>query len=125
MSVADDGTIDITDAVEAMRSTFVIWAENMLETAIVAVPYLGWLAYPVIKIFFGAAIKWCLNKLSKTGVMGAMFLNTALRKPAQAKDFTSVVAYKNSLPKDVSDETYKNAESAQIIAFDRFVRVSN
>lgn len=121
----DSGTIDITDLVEKLRRTFVKAAKAYLMGLALAIPGLGWLATFAIKVFLGGAIDWVLNVLSKWEVMQLFFLNTAIRKASQSVDYVSAVAGVGSLPSNVSDEVYANAEQAEINAFYNFVRVTN
>lgn len=123
--IADDGTIDITDLVEAMRATFVDWADTYLWGLIVALPGVGWVAAPICKAVFGYILKWILTKLSKSAVMLAMFMNTAMRKASQAHTFAQAVDFLNNLPTTASDEDYEKAEQNKIAAFERFVPVSS
>lgn len=125
MSLENDGTVDITDLVENMRSVFVQWASTYLWGLLIAVPGLGWIAAPILKVLFGAALKWLLTKLSQSAVMLAFFLNTAIRKASQASDFADAVKHRKSLPTNASEEEYEKAERAQMLAFNRFVRVTN
>lgn len=120
-----DGTLDITDLVETMRSSFVAWAVTYALTAVVAVPGFQWVGLPVVNLFFKAIVRWIANILTKSAVMEAFFLNTAIRKGAQAKDYIEAVKAKNNLPTTASDDEYEKAERAEILAFNNFVRVTN
>lgn len=120
-----DGTIDITNAVAAAQSSFVTAAETYLTGLILAVPGLGWLAYPIISALFGSALKWVLNKLSEWAVMQAFFLNTTMRKASQAQDLIDALNAKNNLPPTATDDEYAKAEQAQILAFNNFVVFTN
>lgn len=91
----------------------------------IAVPGLEWVALPIIADVDKAIIRMVLDALSKSIVMQAFFLNTAIRKAAQAQDFVDSVNNLNSLPADTSQEDYKNAEIARSIAFRNFVAVTN
>lgn len=123
----NDGTIDLTETVDYMKSTFVTWAGNYLVTEMLASAALSWLGplAPFVASFIGRITRWIAEKLSNTSVMYAFFLNTAIRKPAQAKDYVKTVAAKNNLSPEVSDEVYKQAELDECAAFDRFVSLNN
>lgn len=120
-----DGTIDITDTVEQMRSTFVVWAVSYITGLAVASPNFAWLGLPGIKTVLEKVVKWVAEALAGSAVMGAFFLNTVLRKPAQAVDYVKAVAAKNALPPEASDEEYEKAEIAECLAFDRFISWTN
>ncbi len=115
--------IDITDVVEKSRQTFVEWGVLYLSNAVVAIPGWQWLAMPVIRNIFQSIIRWVLNKLSESVVMGAFFLNTAINKATEAKVYVDAVNAKNSLPDDVTDEDYEKHERAEMDAFVRFATI--
>lgn len=117
-------TIDITELVENLRQTWVVWAVDTAYAAVVIQPGFQWLAFPVISTLFKKVLEAVANALSKTAEQQAFFLNTAVRKASQSVDFTEAVKKKNSLPEDVSDEDYRKAELAQMDAFRSFVRVT-
>jgi hypothetical protein len=117
-------SIDITDLVEKARSTFVDWGVGFLLTEALAVPGLQWLAWPVISDVVKMVLRAILNRLSASVVMQAFFLNTAMRKAAQAKDYLEAVRLKQALPDDVDDEDYERAERAEIKAFAEFVTLT-
>lgn len=121
----DSGTIDITNLVEMLRSTFVTWGVNYIFAMVIAVPGLQWLGAPIISTIFRKCLSWCLDALSNSAVLLAFFANTAIRKSSQAKDFVNAVMAKNNLPQDVSDEVYAKAEATQMAAFHNFVMVTN
>lgn len=123
--MSDDGTIDITDAVEKMRSTFVLAANEFLFSWIAAIPGFGWILYPVIKPLTQTVLKKILEALSNWVVMQAFFFNTALRKSSQAADFVRAVVARENLPEDVSDEEFEKAQLAEIEAFNRLTRLSS
>lgn len=121
----ENGTIDITDVVEKMKETFVLAAKQFLVNSALAIPGIGAIAAWFIKVLASEAIEWGLRKLSNWSVMQAFFLNTAIRKGAQAADYVKTVAAKESLPPTATDEDYYAAEQAEILAFDRFVSLTN
>lgn len=108
-----------------MRGTFVTWATTIVFAAAIAVPGLGWLAFPVVAPFVKAMINWGANVISKAAVMEAFFLNTSIRKAAQAQDYIDAVTAKNLLPETATFEEYYNAEKAEMLAFSDFVRLTN
>jgi len=118
-------TIDITDLVEKLRSSFVEWGVTFILAAISAVPYLQWLKLPVIRQLF----RWILTKLLKiishAIEMQAFFLNTAIRKSGQAHDFTSAVNALNNLPPTATEEEYAAYEQKRMDAFRNFVLMVN
>lgn len=113
--------IDITDLVEKTRSTFVDWAVLYIFGLEVAVPGLEWVSLPVIKEVDQEIIKLILDALTKSAVMGAFFLNTAIRKASQAQDFVDAVNAIEKLPKDVSQDDFEKARRRQMSAFANFV----
>lgn len=119
------GTIDLTDTVEAVRSSFVSLGTAFLIEGASKVPYLMWLNFPIIKQIFQYSVKYFLGKLSEWTAMQAFFMNTTLRKQGQARDFIAAVAALNALPKTASKEEYANAEKARMVAFRNFVMVTN
>lgn len=127
MTIHEDlpfGTIDITDLVEKMRSTFVMWASAYLFGLIILVPGLGWIAFPVISSLVKAAVNWGVTALSKAAVLEAFFLNTSIRKASQAQDYIEALSEKNALPPTASDKEYEDAEKKEMEAFRNFVRVT-
>lgn len=119
------GTIDITNLVETVRSSFVTWGTAFAFSAIVAVPGFQWVGFPVISSLVKSAIEFVLNVISKASVMQAFFMNTAVRKASQAVDFIDAVAAKNNLPPTATDLEYENAEKAEMAAFRNFVLLTN
>jgi hypothetical protein len=121
------GTIDITNTIEAMRSTWVSWSTTYVQSCITLIPYgIG----PMLSTWpLRSIIKWgltlALNTISKSAVMGAFFLNTAIRKASQAQDYVDAINAKNALPPTASDAEYQKAEQAEMATFRNFVMVSN
>lgn len=122
MSLLTDD-IDITDLVEKMRIMFVSLETEASFVALSSVAGLQWLQLPIISSIVKKLIEIILNGLSKRTVQQAFFLNTALRKTSQAKDFVDAV---NNLEEshDESDEIYEQLELAKIAAFNKLVRVT-
>lgn len=117
-----DGTIDITDLVEKMRSTFVsIEAEAIYLYAASQLPFLR---LPIISTLARKAIEAVLTSASERVVMQAFFMNTAIRKASQARDYIDAIVAKESLPPEVSDEEYEKYEQREMAAFNSFVRVT-
>lgn len=125
MVTSDDGTIDITNIVSAMKDTFVLSGKDYILALALAVPGIGPVAAWFIKVFLGPFISWALRKLSDWAVMQAFFMNTAIRKASQAIDYETAVNAKNNLPPTATDAEYERAERAEILAFNNFVRVTN
>jgi hypothetical protein len=119
------GTIDITNLVEQLRQAFVRWGTQFIINAAAAVPYLSWLGLPVIRQLFQFIVNKLLDVLSKAMEMQGFFMNTAIRKASQAKDFVDAVAAKEALPPTASNEEYENAEKRQMVAFRNFVMFTN
>lgn len=119
------GTIDITDIVDNLKSTFVTWAVGYIYGQEIAVPGLEWVALPIISDLDQAALKAILNFLVESVVMEAFFLNTAIRKASQAQDYVDAITFKKSLPPTASQEIYAKAEAAECLAFRNFVMLSN
>lgn len=120
-----DGTIDLTDIAEKMKATFVIAGKEFLLAQALAIPGLGPFAAWAIRNLAASAIEWVLVKLSNWTYMQAFFINTAIRKASQARDYVAAVDAKDALPADATDEEFENAERLELESFDRLVRVSN
>lgn len=118
------GVIDVTDLVEKARLTFVKWGVEYLFGLAMAQPGMGWINWPIIRGIVEFALNGLLDLLSKSTIMGAFFLNTAIRKASQANDYLDAVKAVDSLPKDATDEEYEKAERAEIDAFAKFVVVT-
>lgn len=125
MTSTDTGTIDITNVVTNMQSTFITLGSKYLMSLALAVPGVG----PILAWFGNALlapfINWVLTKLTEWTVMQAFFMNTAIRKASQAIDYNDSVKYKLSLPPTATDEEYANAEAAEMHSFYNFVMVTN
>lgn len=117
-------TIDVTDVVEKLRTSFVTWATAYVYGLEIAVPGLEWVALPIISDLDRAAIEALLNLLSSSVIMEAFFLNTALRKAGQAQDYLAALAAKSALPATATREEFENAEKAEMAAFRSFVMVT-
>ncbi len=119
------GTVDITNLVEQLRTSFVSWGTKFIITTAGVVPWLSWLNLPVIKEMFEFLLTKILDALSKGLEMQGFFLNTAIRKAGQAKDFVDAVNAKTALPTSATKEEYENAEKLQMAAFGNLVRITN
>ena len=119
-----NGTVDITNVVTTMQSTFVTLALKFLTTAIIATPGMA-AVWPFISWFASPILKWLINKLATWAVLQAFFMNTAIRKNAQALDYVNAVAAKGALPPTATDAEYAAAEKAEMQAFTNFVMVTN
>lgn len=118
-------TIDITNLVSSIQSTFVTIATNLVMTAVIAVPGLQWLNLPIIRSIVKASIGWIIGVLANDAMLGAFFLNTAVKSASQAQDYVNAVNAKNNLPQTANKEEYAKAEQAEISAFNSFVRLTN
>lgn len=118
-------TIDITDLVEKMRESFVTWAVDYGFAAEIATPGLAWVAAPVVEALDKALLRYFLNVITKSAVMQTFFLNTAITKSVQSKDYLAAVQAKTSLPPTCTDEEYDNAEKAEIEAFRHLVLLTD
>ena len=123
--IQQDGTIDITDLVENMRTTFVTWAEKTIYAYVVSQPWGLWVSLPVCTFLFNKLLNKIFNFLSKQAVMMAFFKNTAIRKSSQAKDYISALEAKKKLPPTATDDEYEKAELHEISMFNNFVKLSN
>lgn len=123
--VQPTGTIDITSTVEAMRQSWVSWAVAFIFAEEVAIPGMEWVALPIVADIDKEVLKLILDALSKAAVMEAFFINTAIRKASQAADYVAAIDAKKKLPVNATEEEYKNAEKAEMLAFRNFVMVSN
>lgn len=127
MTDTPQGTVDITNLADSLKSAFVTFNTNLVMTAIAAIPYgIGAiLSLPVIRTFVSLAVQFIVSAIANSIEMMGFFLNTAIRKASQAQDFVSAVDAKNKLPPNASEAQYEIAEQAQMAAFSNFVRVSN
>lgn len=117
------GTIDITNTVDNLKSTFVTWATAYIYgLEIAAVPAL---ATPIISDLDKALVKEILNLLTSAAIMEAFFLNTAIRKASQAQDYVDAINAKNKLPPTASQDEYAKAEALEVVAFRNFVMLGN
>jgi len=119
------GTIDITDTVTKLQSTFVTWAVAYIYGLEIAVPELSWVATPGISQIDQELLKSAITALSNSAIMAAFFLNTVVRKASQAQDYVNVVNTKLNLPPTTSQEDYAKAEAAECAAFRDFVALNN
>lgn len=119
------GTIDITDLVEKIRQSWVTWGVAEVSAAVLGIPGIGGFLIFIFNWFGKPLVELVFNFISKRGVMLAFFLNTAVRKASQAKDFTDAVHAKNSLPDSATKEEFANAENHEIIQFINFALISN
>jgi hypothetical protein len=119
----DPGVVDITNLAEAIRQGFVSAGSHWLTgKLIIAFPFAAWF----IKSFFAQnAIKWVMDKISEAPFMGAYFVNTAIRKHAQADAFLEAVNAVRTAKEDISDEAYKELELEKIRRFNHLVVLSN
>lgn len=124
-SLTPTGEVDITNVVSALESTFVTWAETFIFGEAIATPGLQWLALPIISTIFKWALSGILNLLAGEVVMGAFFLNTAIKNASQAKGYVDAVTAKESLPPTASDADYAIAEQKEIAAFKSLVTLTS
>lgn len=118
-------SVDITDLVEKTRATFVEWAVGYVYGLELGIPDMQWISLPVIKDVDQEIIRLVVDALSKSFVMQAFFLNTAIRKATQADDFVQAVETLDRLASQgVDDEVYNAAERAKMAAFANFVSVA-
>lgn len=123
--IKKDGTIDITELAASMQSTFVAWAVEFAFNTAYTTPGLQWMGLPLVNQIIKSIIRWVAETISKSAMMQAFYINTAIRKSSQASDYVLAVHRKISLPPTASDEEYERAERAEIVAFNNFVRISN
>lgn len=116
-----NGVIDITETVEQMRQAWVDYSINVINGFEAATPSLQWLNIPLVNTIEESILRQLLTALSNSMIQQAFFLNTALKKPSQALDFTAAARALRELPEDASDEEYKKHEEARMAAFRAFV----
>lgn len=121
----DSGTIDITNVVEKLRSSWVSYMVLFIYGQEIAIPGMEWVALPVISDIDKEVLKIILDIVSKEAVMMGFFVNTAIRKASQAEDFVAAVNAKDALPDSASPEDFSTAEKNQMVAFRNFVMVTN
>lgn len=120
----DPGTVDITDLVNALESTFITLAVQVAYAAIIAVPGLQWLGLPVISSILNFSLNWIISLLANDAMLAAFFLNTAIVKASQAGDYIQAVENKNNLSPTATKEEYEQAEQAEISSFNALVIIS-
>ncbi|MFI5342860.1 MAG: hypothetical protein ACHQUC_01430 [Chlamydiales bacterium] len=118
-------TIDITNLIEAMKTSWVAWQEAYIFGLIATIPGIGWAATPIAAALIGKLLTWALTKIANSAIQEAFFLATASRKGAQATAYLKAIEYKDSLPPTASDEEYEKAEKQDMEAFSNLVLLSN
>lgn len=118
------GSVDITELVEKIRLAWVDWGVHSAVTAATAIPGIGWFGLLLMKTIGESIVRAILDFISRKAEMLAFFVNTAIRKASQAKDFVSAVDAKYSLPKTATKEEFARAEQNQMSAFAQFVVVT-
>ncbi len=124
-SPATDGTIDVTNLVDAIRDTWVKWSTAFIMAAMAANPYLSWTAYPIINPLIEFIVNILMTIVSKGLEMEGFFLNTAIRKASQAGDFIAAKNALHNLPPTTSEADYEKAEKLEMQAFSNLVRFTN
>lgn len=118
-------TVDVTNLVEKMRESFVTWAVDYAFIMETATPGLSWVSAPIISTLNKALLRYFMNMLTKTTVMSAFFLNTAITKSVQSKDYLAAIQTRMDLPSTCTDEEYANAERNEIEAFRHLVLLTD
>ncbi len=118
----DNGTIDITDLVNAMGDSFDRYALNIAFTNLAASPYFFWVSLPVFSSLTKALLDIAIGKLSKSGIMQTFFLNTAIKKPSQAKDYVQIVQKRKAAK---SKDELERLEKDEMQYFSNLVRITN
>ena len=117
------GTIDITDLVSTVQSTFITWATSTVVAT--ATGYFPPLGLPVISTIFNYLVNKAVTVIANAVEMEAFFMNTAIRKASQAQDYINAVNAKASLQPTATDAEYEKAEQDEMAAFRNFVMVTN
>lgn len=116
-------TIDITNLVTSLKTTFINWAVAYIYGLEVAAE--PWVGLPIISSIDRMIVKALITYLVNSAIMEAFFLNTAVRKASQAQDYVDAIAAKAALPPTTSQANYQLAEQAEMTAFRNFVMVTN
>lgn len=120
------GTVDITNLVDSLKSSFITWGDKMAYAELLTVPYAGaFFALPIFSSLAKYGINWVVSFLANSAILAAFFLNTAIRKASQAQDYVDAVTEKNKLPSTATDSEYEHAEQIEMAAFRNFVLVTN
>lgn len=119
------GTIDVTDLVEKLKATWIRWATTTVVTTAKALPYLSWLAVPVVSTLFEFSVEKIVTVLANALEMQGFFIHTAIRKAGQAGDYINAIAAKAALPSTATNLEFENAEKAEMAAFRNFVMLTN
>ncbi len=117
-------TIDITELVEAMQSTWVRVAGAYAFNTLASMAGFGFVKLPLVRWVITAVVELVLECVAKSALMSAFFLATAQRKAAEAHDYVQAARALDALPPEVSDVDYKKAELAEMEAFSQFVRIT-
>lgn len=120
----EDGVVDITETVEELRQAWVTWSIRYINGLEAATPELMWLNGSLTNSVEEAILKVILDAISKAVEMQAFFLNTAIRKASQAKDFTKVVREIREKQENMTEEEFEKAEQRKMDAFRNFVSVT-
>lgn len=119
------GTIDITNVISSLKSSFLTWATGYVLAQELMIPGLQWLGLPIISYLNRALTKSVLNLLVNSTIMEAFFLNTAIKKASQAQDYIDTLNIKNNLPPTASNEEFENAEKREMAAFRNLVLLTS
>lgn len=121
----ENGVVDITETVEELRQAWVTWAIRYIDGLEAAAPNLMWLNAPIVDQIEHEILKMILDAISKSVEMQAFFLNTAIRKASQAKDFTAAVREIREKQQTMTEDEFEKAEQRKMAAFRSFVAVTS
>lgn len=112
-------TIDIEDFANRVKKDLVSFFTALIWANVtIAVP---WLNIPVIRDIVKSLIEAIVLFLATTGGLAAFIINTKVFTTDQAKDYTQAISDLMSLPDDVSDEEWDQAEQKANHAFAQLI----
>lgn len=109
--------IDITALVSMLQGSFITWAVNYVFAATVALPYLSWIALPILSSLYRSALNTIFTWVSNNAILQAFFWNTAVRKSSEADDYVAAVQAKQG----ALDADYEKAEQLEMARFNDLV----
>lgn len=123
--MSNTDTVDISDVVSKLQSTFVTWATAYVFGVEIAIPGLEWVALPIISTIDKDLLKEVFILVANAPVMQAFFLNTAIKKASEAQDYIFAIEAKNNLSSSATKEEILNAEKLEMATFRNFVLLTN
>lgn len=115
-------TIDLTELAKFIENDAGALAGEAAYQWLASTWFGAWLRLPIISTLAKAAIAKLFEVGFKAGVMQAFFLNTAIRKAGQAKDYVTATRAMKTPAADIEDA--KKKEAFRMKAFTELVMVT-